>query len=129
MSYLYILLDWRWINAAAPFAGISICVYLLMSKHTCTVKKSISTMLALGVLLWLMLIWADWGSAVFEPSYQSALARIIMIIMMLIAAFVLRRSTKYSRSLSTRTRRLSAENKQLKQQLNVMRSNTQPTQK
>ena len=128
MNYLYALLDWRLINVIAPFIGITVCVYLLMSKNACTVQKSVSTILALGVLLWLMLIWADWGSAVFEPSYQSALARMIMIIMMLITAFVLRRSTKRSRSLSIKIKILSAENELLKDQVSIMRSKTKPTQ-
>ena len=126
MNCLYALLDWRLINLVAPFIGITVCVYLLMSKNTCTVQKSISTILALGVLSWLLLIWADWGSSVFEPSYQSALARIIMVIMMLIVAFVLRRATKRKRSLSIKTRILSAENELLKEQLNIMRG--KPTQ-
>ncbi|WP_394211195.1 hypothetical protein [Psychrobacter piscatorii] len=128
MSYLYALLDWRLINLIAPFVGITVCVYLLMSKNTCTVQKSISTILALGVLSWLMLIWADWGSTIFEPSYQSALARVIMVFMMLIVAFVLRRSTKRNRSLSIKTRILSAENELLKEQLNIMHGKTEPTQ-
>ena len=128
MSYLYALLDWRLINLIAPFVGITVCVYLLMSKNTCTVQKSISTILALGVLSWLMFIWADWGSTIFEPSYQSALARVIMVFMMLIVAFVLRRATKRNRSLSIKTRILSAENELLKEQLNIMRGKTEPTQ-
>lgn len=128
MSYLYTLFDWRLINLIAPFIGITVCVYLLMSKNTCTVQKSISTILALGVLSWLMLIWADWGSTIFEPSYQSALARVIMVFMMLIVAFVLRRATKRNRSLSIKTRILSAENELLKEQLNIMRGKTEPTQ-
>lgn len=105
MSYLYALLDWHWINAVAPFAGMTVCVYLLLSKNTCTVQKSVSSILALGVLSWLMLIWADWGSTVFEPSYQSALARVITVLMMLIVAFVLRRSTKRNQ----RIRRINAD--------------------
>ena len=128
MNYLYTLFDWRLINLIAPFIGITVCVYLLMSKNTCTVQKSISTILALGVLSWLMLIWADWGSTIFEPSYQSALARVIMVFMMLIVAFVLRRATKRNRSLSIKTRILSAENELLKEQLNIMRGKTEPTQ-
>ena len=128
MSYLYALFDWRLINLIAPFIGITVCVYLLMSKNTCTVQKSISTILALGVLSWLMLIWADWGSTIFEPSYQSALARVIMVFMMLIVAFVLRRATKRNRSLSIKTRILSTENELLKEQLNIMRGKTEPTQ-
>lgn len=128
MSYLYALLDWHWINAVAPFAGMTVCVYLLLSKNTCTVQKSVSSILALGVLSWLMLIWADWGSTVFEPSYQSALARVITVLMMLIVAFVLRRTTKRNRSLSIKTKILSAENELLKEQLNILRSKTEPTQ-
>ena len=99
-----------------------------MSKNVCTVQKSVSTILALGVLSWLMLIWADWGSTAFEPSYQSALSRIIMVIMMLIVAFVLRRATKRNRSLSIKTIILSAENELLKDQISIMRGKTKPTQ-
>ena len=124
MNCLYALLDWRLMNHIAPFIGITVCVYLLMSKNTCTVQKSISTILALGVLSWLLLIWADWGSTVFEPSYQSALARLIMVFMMLIVAFVLRRATKRKQSLSIKTRILSAENELLKEQVSIMRSKT-----
>ena len=128
MNYLYALLDWRLINVIAPFIGITVCVYLLMSKNACTVQKSVSTILALGVLSWLMLTWADFGSTVFEPSYQSTIARVIMVIMMFFTAFVLRRSTKQSRALNIKNTILSAENELLKEQVSIMRSKTKPTQ-
>lgn len=127
MNLLYILLDWRAINTIAPFIGMALCVYLLLSKHACTVQKSVSTILALGVLSWLMLIWADFGSTVFEPSYQSTIARFIMVLMMFFTAFVLRRSTKQSRALNIKNAILSAENKQLKAQLDIIRG-IKPTQ-
>lgn len=128
MNSLYLLLDWRLLNVTAPFIGITLCVYLLLSKNTCTAQKSVSTILALGVLSWLMLVWADWGSIVFEPSYQSALARIIMVVMMMIMTFVLRRATKRNRSLSIKTKILFAENELLKEQLDIMRGKNKPTQ-
>ena len=128
MNYLYALLDWRLINVIAPFIGITVCVYLLMSKNACTVQKSVSTILALGVPSWLMLTWADFGSTVFEPFYQSTIARVIMVIMMFFTAFVLRRSTKQSRALNIKNTILSAENELLKEQVSIMRSKTKPTQ-
>ena len=127
MNFLHILLDWRTINTIAPFIGMALCVYLLLSKHACTVQKSVSTILALGVLSWLMLTWADFGSTVFEPSYQSAIARVGMVVMMFFAAFVLRRSTKKNRALYIKNTILSAENELLKEQLDIMRG-IEPTQ-
>ncbi|WP_201505412.1 hypothetical protein [Psychrobacter aestuarii] len=102
-------------------------MYLLLSKHACTVQKSVSTILALGVLSWLMLVWADFGSTVFEPSYQSTIARVGMVFMMFFAAFVLRRATKQGRALKIKNTILSAENKQLRTQLDIMRG-VKPTQ-
>ena len=111
------LLDWRAINLISPFAGIAACAYLLFSNKTCTRRKAISTALTLAIVAWLMAIWADWGSAVFKPSYQSMLFRVLLLFVSAFIMFELRRVTSANRFIVAKNKILLADNAILCKQL------------
>lgn len=111
---IYYLLDWRWINLVAPFLGLVSCAFLLLSSKTCTKRIAVSTAIALSLMFWLMLTWADWGSAVFVPSYQTMWARVLLLIISILVAHELKYYTRLIRSMSNRNARLELERKQLR---------------
>lgn len=111
---IYHLLDWRWINIVAPFLGLVSCAFLLLSSKTCTRRMAVSTAIALSLMFWLMLTWADWGSAVFIPSYQTMCARVLLLIISILVAHELKHYTRLIRSMSSRNARLELEKKQLR---------------
>lgn len=125
MTLISYLLSWHTVNAVMPFLGIIASGYILYSNKTCTANKAISTALSLSLMLWLMLVWADWGSAVFTPSYQSMSARTLLLIVSALIMFELRRNTidkqKLSRvnaSLIKENQRLNTINQLLQQKIN-----------
>lgn len=89
----YNILDWHWVNLVAPFIGLLGCLVMFFSSKTCTVGKAVSTAVSLSMVMWLMLIWADWGSAVFAPSYQSMWSRLLVIAISMLVMFELKRLT------------------------------------
>lgn len=111
---IYHLLDWRWINIVAPFLGLVSCAFLLLSSKTCTKRIAVSTAIALSIMFWLMLTWADWGSAVFVASYQTMWARVLLLIISILVAHELKHYTRLIRSMGSRNARLELEKKQLK---------------
>lgn len=114
MTLIGYLFNWHVINGAMPFFGILASAYILFSKKTCTANKAISTALSLSIMLWLMLIWADWGSAVFAPSYQSMWARIFLLIVSALIMFELRRNTINIQKLHRTNSDLKRDNQRLK---------------
>lgn len=113
MTLISYLFNWHVINGAMPFFGILASAYILFSRKTCTANKAISTALSLSIMLWLMLIWADWGSAVFMPSYQSMWARILLLIVSALTMFELRRNTINNQKLNHAKASLIKENQRL----------------
>lgn len=113
MTLISYLLSWHAVNAAMPFLGIIASAYILFSGKTCTANKAISTALSLSIILWLMLIWADWGSAVFTPSYQSMWARILLLIVSTLIMFELRRNTINNQKLNRANASIIKENQRL----------------
>lgn len=89
----YNIFDWHWINYLVPFVGLIGCSIMFFSQKTCTAGKAVSTAVSLSMIMWLSLIWADWGSAVFEPSRQTMAARVLIIIISFLIMFELRRAT------------------------------------
>lgn len=110
---IYQLLDWRWINLAAPFIGLISCAYLLISHKTCTKRMAVSTAACLSIMFWLMLTWADWGSLVFVASYQTMWARVLLLIISLLIAHELRHYTRLVRFMRAKNNRLQQEKIQL----------------
>lgn len=111
------LIDWRFFNALIPFAGILIMAYTLFSGKICTQGKIISTSVVLCIFYWLMLMWADWGSAVFVPSRQTMTARVIILIVTILIMAELRRATYKRNAMQTKNRRLLKCVKNLKAQI------------
>lgn len=110
---IYTLLDWRFINLAVPFIGLISCAYLFFSHKTCTKRVAVSTAVALSLMFWLMLTWADWGSLSFVASYQTMWARVILLVISLLIAYELRYYTRLSRFLRAKNNQLQLEKKQL----------------
>lgn len=113
MTLISYLLSWHAVNAVMPFLGMIASGYILYSNKTCTANKAVSTALSLSLILWLMLVWADWGSAVFTPSYQSMWARILLLIVSALIMFELRRNTIDKQKLSRTNASLIKENQRL----------------
>ena len=110
---IYSILDWHWINLAAPFVGLASCAYLLFSHKTCTKRIAVSTAVALSIMFWLMLTWADWGSLTFVASYQTMWARVLLLIISTLIAYELRHYTRLNRFMRAKNKRLQLEKKQL----------------
>lgn len=120
MISIYYLLDWRWINALSPFIGLIGGVWVLYSHKTCTKRKAVSTAVSMSIMLWLMLAWADWGSVVFVPSYQSMWSRVILLIVSTLIIYELRRHTIQNHRLKRSNEKLTYELKQLKRSHKVL---------
>lgn len=110
---IYHLLDWRLINLAAPFIGLTSCAYLLFSHKTCTKRIAVSTAVCLSIMFWLMLTWADWGSTVFVASYQTMWARVLLLIISTLIAYELRHYTRLNRFMRAKNIQLQKEKRQL----------------
>ena len=124
---IYTLLDWRFINLAVPFIGLISCAYLFFSRKTCTKRVAVSTAVALSLMFWLMLTWADWGSLTFVASYQTMWARVILLVISLLMAYELRHYTRLNRFLRAKNNQLQLEKKQL--HAIIHRLETKPTHK
>ena len=120
MISIYYLLDWRWINALSPFIGLIGGVWVFYSHKTCTKRKAVSTAVSMLIMLWLMLAWADWGSVVFVPSYQSMWSRVILLIVSTLIIYELRRHTIQNHRLKRSNEKLTYELKQLKRSHKVL---------
>lgn len=110
---IYSLLDWRLINLAVPFIGLVSCAYLLFSHKTCTKRIAVSTAVALSIMFWLMLTWADWGSMTFVASYQTMWARVLLLIISMLVAYELRHYTRLNRFMRAKNIQLQKEKRQL----------------
>jgi len=111
------ILEWRWVNAFSPFVGLLACGYVLFSYKTCTSRKAISTAISLSIMMWLMLLWADWGSAVFVPSYQTMWSRVLLLAISALIMHELRRHTRTNVILQARNTDLMTDNAHLRQHI------------
>ncbi|MDO5769003.1 MAG: hypothetical protein Q4P13_05820 [Psychrobacter sp.] len=118
-----ILLDapsWDRINLVLPFIGLIFGGYLMLTPRVCTKKKTISSIIILFGLMWLALMWADYGSAVFSASRQSFAARVILLMIMALFALALRSQKKSHIHDQLIIARLTTENEALKKQLTLL---------
>jgi hypothetical protein len=109
----FTLFDWHMINLVSPFVGLLASGYVFFSYKTCTSRKAISTAVCLSIMLWLMLLWADWGSVVFEASYQSMWARVLLLMISVLITYELRRHTGINAILKSKNKMLLTENELL----------------
>lgn len=113
-------LDWRLLNTLSPFIGLIACSYVLFSHKTSTHRKAISSAVSIAALMWLMLIWADWGSLTFQASYQTMISRLMLLVASSLIMYELRFYTRTNRILSVSNMELSAENNQLHVQIDQL---------
>ena len=126
------------INRLTPIVAIFLTLFALFSRRFITKDCVSSSILHLTIIFWVMLIWADWGSSVFNPSKQTVIARCLMVVILALVVILIRNYSKLFRrlkkllndalakidaltklyeQLQTNYRLLAAENKQLKQLL------------
>lgn len=126
------------VNRLTPIVAIFLTLIALFSKKYITRDWVSSSILHLTIIFWVMLIWADWGSEVFNPSKQTVIARCLMVVILWLTVLLIRNYSKLFRrlkkslsdvlakidaltklyeQLQTNYRLLAAENKQLKQLL------------
>ena len=113
-------LDWHLLNTLSPFIGLIACSYVLFSHKTSTHRKAISSAVSIAALMWLMLIWADWGSVTFQASYQTMTSRLMLLVASSLIMYELRFYTRTNRILSISNMELSAENNQLHAQIDQL---------
>lgn len=126
------------INRLTPIVAIFLTLIALFSRRFVTKDCVSSSILHLTIIFWVMLVWADWGSEVFQPSKQTVLARCLMVIILWLVVVLIKNYSKLFRQLKksfndalakfdaltklyeqlkSDNQALSDENKQLKQLL------------
>lgn len=105
------------INRLTPIVAIFLTLIALFSKKYVTRDYVSSSIMHLTIVLWTMLIWADWGSEVFRPSRQTIVARCLMVVILGLVVLLIRNYSKIFRRMKFNNQALSDENKQLKQLL------------
>lgn len=106
------------LNRLTPIVAICLTLIALFSKKYITRDCVSSSIMHLTILLWTMLIWADWGSEVFRPSRQTIVARCLMVLILGLVVLLIRNFSKIFRRMKFNNQALADENKQLKQLLN-----------
>lgn len=105
------------LNRLTPIVAIFLTLIALFSKKYITRDCVSSSIMHLTILLWTMLIWADWGSEVFRPSRQTIVARCLMVVILGLVVLLIRNYSKLFRRMKSDNQALADENKQLKQLL------------
>lgn len=105
------------VNRLTPVIAISMILVALFSKRFITKDWVLSSILHLKIIFWVMLVWADWGSAVFHPSKQTVVARCLMLVILGLTVLLIRNYSKLFRRMKSDNQALADENKQLKQLL------------
>lgn len=87
------------INRSTPMVAIFLTLIALFSKKYITRDCVSSSILHLTIIFWVMLIWADWGSSVFQPSRHTVLARCLMVAILALVVVLIRNYSKIFRRL------------------------------
>lgn len=114
------------LNRLTPIFAIFLTLIALFSKKYITRDCVSSSIMHLTILLWTMLIWADWGSEIFRPSRQTIVARCLMVVILGLVVVLIRNYSKLFRRMKSDNQALSDENKQLKQLLHDQLSQEKP---
>lgn len=114
------------LNRLTPIVAILLTLIALFSKKYITRDCVSSSILHLTILLWTMLIWADWGSEVFRPSRQTIVARCLMVVILGLVVLLIRNYSKIFRRMKLNNQALSDENNRLKQLLHDQLSQDKP---
>lgn len=105
------------VNRLTPIVAISMTLIALFSRRYITKDCVSSSILHLTIVFWVMLIWADWGSEVFQPSRQTIVARCLMVVILWLVVLLIKNYSKLFRRMKSDNQALVDENKQLKQLL------------
>ena len=87
------------INRLTPILAIFLTLIALFSKKYITRDCVSSSILHLTIIFWIMLVWADWGSSVFQPSKQTVIARCLMVVILGLVVLLIRNYSKIFRRL------------------------------
>lgn len=87
------------LNRLTPIVAIFLTLIALFGRRYITKDCVSSSILHLTILLWTMLIWADWGSEVFRPSRQTIVARCLMVVILGLVVVLIRNYSKLFRHL------------------------------
>ena len=105
------------VNRLTPVIALSMILVALFSKRFITKDWVLSSILHLKIIFWVMLVWADWGSEVFHPSKQTAIARCLMVVILWLTVLLIKNYSRIFRRMKSDNQALVDENKQLKQLL------------
>ena len=64
------------VNYSLPILGLLMCVWVILTRKINTRAAVCAAKLNLWIIIWIMLLWADWGSD-FTFSFTSVVARTI----------------------------------------------------
>ena len=87
------------INRITPIVAIFLTLIALFGRRFITKDWVSSSILHLTIILWVMLIWADWGSEVFRPSRQTIVARCLMVVILGLTVLLIKNYSKLFRHL------------------------------
>ena len=87
------------INRLTPIVAIFLTLFALFSRRFITKDWVSSSVLHLTIVFWVMLIWADWGSQVFQPSKQTVIARCLMVVILALVVILIRNYSRLFRRL------------------------------
>lgn len=114
------------INRLTPIVAIFLTLIALFSRRFITKDCVSSSILHLTIIFWVMLIWADWGSAVFHPSKQTVVARCLMVVILGLVVILIRNYSKIFRRMKSDNQALVDENNRLKQLLHDQLNQDKP---
>lgn len=87
------------INRLTPIVAIFLALIALFGRRFITKDCVSSSILHLTIIFWVMLIWADWGSSVFNPSKQTVIARCLMVVILWLTVVLIKNYSKLFRQL------------------------------
>lgn len=87
------------INRLTPIIAIFLTLIALFSRRFITKDCVSSSILHLTIIFWVMLIWADWGSSVFNPSKQTVIARCLMVVILWLTVILIKNYSRIFRRL------------------------------
>ena len=114
------------VNRLTPIVAISMTLIALFSRRYITKDCVSSSIMHLTIVLWTMLIWADWGSEVFRPSRQTIVARCLMVVILGLVVLLIRNYSKLFRRMKFNNQALVDENNRLKQLLHDQLNQDKP---
>lgn len=87
------------INRLTPIVAIFLTLIALFGRRFITKDWVSSSILHLTIIFWVMLVWADWGSSVFNPSRQTVIARCLMVVILGLTVLLIKNYSKLFRRL------------------------------